>query len=150
MFYKIALVMHITGIAMLAGTTFIDLILSRQVLKSTPGDISRGITINGLLHRLQRITGVGMLVIIASGVIMMAYLHHVWGKQLWFQVKMGILLLIIINGLVVRRKMGGRLDRLLTESSPDFSVLKRNMSIMYLLQMLFFLTVFVLSVFKFN
>ncbi|HJT75444.1 MAG TPA: hypothetical protein VJ720_15515 [Chitinophaga sp.] len=150
MFYKIALVMHITGIAMLAGTTFIDFILSRQVLKSIPGHISRGITINGLLHRLQRITGVGMLVVIASGIIMMAYLHQVWGKQLWFQVKMGILLLIIINGLVIRRRMGGRLDILLTKSSQDFSVLKRNMSIMYLLQMLFFLTVFVLSVFKFN
>lgn len=152
-FYNIALVAHIAGIAMLAGTTFVDYMLFRQFWKVYADDNTRGSVIKDLLHRLQRYMGVGMLLIIASGVVMMAYLHQVWGKQLWFQVKMGILLVIIINGLGIRRRVGGKLDRLIAGGTPSvaaLSGLKRNISIVHIVQLLLFIIVFTLSVFKFN
>jgi len=154
--YHLALVAHIVGITIMAGTTFIDFITFKQFWKIFSGDKAKSLVIEDILFRLQKFIGIGMLVIIISGVLMMVYLHQVWGQQLWFRVKMGILLLIIINGLVIRRRMGFRLKKLLAEESPGSSFntklsgLKRNITASHLFQMLFFTIIFVLSVFKFN
>ena len=154
--YHIALVAHIVGITIMAGTTFIDFITFKQFWKIFSGDKAKSLVIEDILFRLQKFIGIGMLLIIISGVLMMVYLHQVWGQQIWFRVKMGILVLIIINGLVIRRRMGSRLKKLLAEGSPGSSFnaklsgLKRNMMASHLFQMLFFTIIFVLSVFKFN
>jgi len=153
--YNIALVTHIVGITLMAGATFIDFIVFQLFWKAYPSDKTKSIVIEDMLHRLQRFMGIGMLVILVSGVVMMAYLHEVWGQQIWFRVKMGVLVLVIINGLGIRRRMGSKLKRLLTEESlPDFdgkrSMLKRNITLVHAFQLLFFLIMFTLSVFKFN
>ncbi len=153
--YNIALVTHIVGITLMAGATFIDFIIFKQFWKAYPSDKPKSIVIEDMLHRLQRFMGVGMLVILVSGVVMMVYLHQVWGQQIWFRVKMGVLVLVIINGLGIRRSMGSKLKRLLTEESlSDFdgkrSGLKSNITLVHAFQLLFFLIMFTLSVFKFN
>ena len=153
--YNIALVTHIVGITLMAGATFIDFIIFKQFWKAYPSDKPKSIVIEDMLHRLQRFMGIGMLVILVSGVVMMVYLHQVWGQQIWFRVKMGVLVLVIINGLGIRRRMGSKLKRLLTEESlPDFawrrSRLKNNITLVHAFQLLFFLIMFTLSVFKFN
>jgi len=153
--YNIALVTHIVGITLMAGATFIDFIIFKQFWKAYPSDKPKSIVIEDMLHRLQRFMGIGMLVILVSGVVMMIYLHQVWGQQIWFRVKMGVLVLVIINGLGIRRSMGSKLKRLLTEESlSDFdgkrSGLKSNITLVHAFQLLFFLIMFTLSVFKFN
>ena len=153
--YNMALVTHIVGITLMAGATFIDFIIFKQFWKAYPSDKPKSIVIEDMLHRLQRFMGVGMLVILVSGVVMMVYLHQVWGQQIWFRVKMGVLVLVIINGLGIRRSMGSKLKRLLTEESlSDFdgkrSGLKSNITLVHAFQLLFFLIMFTLSVFKFN
>jgi len=154
--YNIALVAHIVGITIMAGTTFIDFITFKQFWKIFSDDKAKSLVIEDILYKLQRFMGIGMLVIIISGVLMMVYLHQVWGQQIWFRVKMGILVFIIINGLVIRRRMGSGLKKLLTEGSSDsrfnakLSGLRRNITTVHLFQMLFFTIIFVLSVFKFN
>jgi len=153
--YNIALVTHIVGITLMAGATFIDFIIFKQFWKAYPSDKPKSIVIEDMLHRLQRFMGIGMLVILVSGVVMMVYLHQVWGQQIWFRGKMGVLVLVIINGLGIRRSMGSKLKRLLTEESlSDFdgkrSGLKSNITLVHAFQLLFFLIMFTLSVFKFN
>jgi len=154
--YHIALVAHIVGITIMAGTTFIDFITFKQFWKILSGDKAKSLVIEDILYKLQRFIGIGMLVIIISGVLMMVYLHQVWGQQTWFRVKMGMLILIVINGLVIRRRMGSGLKKLLSEGSSGSSFnaklsgLRRNITTVHLFQMLFFTIIFVLSVFKFN
>ena len=154
--YNIALVAHIVGITIMAGTTFIDFITFRQFWKNFSSNKTKGLLIEDLLNKLQRFMGIGMAVIIISGVVMMIYLHQVWGQQIWFRIKMGFLVLIIINGLGFRRILGSRLRKAITAglSGPSFekdsSTIERNVLIVHIFQMFFFIVIFVLSVFKFN
>lgn len=154
--YNLALVLHIVGIAITAGTTFIDFVTFKQFWKIVTVDNPKGALLEGMLHKLQRFMGIGMLLIIISGVLMMVYLHGVWGQQIWFQVKIGILILILINGLGIRRWVGSRLRKLLAAGpsansfNAELSRLKGNAALIHTFQMVFFVIIFVLSVFKFN
>jgi hypothetical protein len=86
----------------------------------------------------------------------MVKLHEVWGAQIWFRIKMGMLLLIIINGLGLRRMMGSKLKKALAGNlsgnlfTRETDTIKRNLTAVQLIQMLLFIIIYVLSVFKFN
>lgn len=154
--YYSALVLHVVGITIMAGTTFIDFVTFRFFLKAFPSDKAKGLVLENYLHKLQRLLGIGMLVILISGVLMMIKLHQVWGAQLWFRIKMGILLLIILNGLGLRRMLGTKLKKVLAQDlsvksvNEDFDLVKRNFTLVQFIQMLLFVIIYVLSVFKFN
>src|SRR6476469_8670985 len=115
--YSIALVTHIVDITIMAGTTFIDFITFRVFCKVFETNKDKGLVLESYLHKLQRFLGIGMLVILVSGVAMMIKLHEVWGAQLWFRIKMGVLLLIIINGLGLRRMVGSKLKKIVANNS---------------------------------
>lgn len=151
-FYNIALVAHVVGITIMAGTTFIDFITFRAFSIAFKTDKSKSLVLGNYLYQLQRFLGIGMLIILVSGVTMMVKLHEVWGAQLWFRIKMGVLLLIIINGLGLRRKVGLKLKKGLADNSisEKWNGLKRNFMAIQVIQMLLFIIIYVLSVFKFN
>jgi uncharacterized membrane protein len=153
--YNLALVVHIVGITIMAGATFIDFVTFRRFWKVLPSNRQSGLVIADFLYGLQRFLGIGMLVIIVSGVGMMVFLHQVWGQQTWFRIKIGILVLIIINGLAIRRSLGNKLKKLLADETVTgntlmLSGLKRNITLAHTFQILFFVTIYILSVFKFN
>jgi uncharacterized membrane protein len=154
--YSICLVTHIIGITLVAGGSFIDLITFRQIWKFWPVDKTKALTVESIVYRFQTFVGIGMMLIILSGVGMMAYLHEVWGQQTWFRIKMGVLLLIIINGLANRRRLGNSFRKVLqaatlhNESAPQLYVIKRSMTWVQSIQLFLFVVIFVLSVFKFN
>lgn len=154
--YNISLVTHVIGITILAGTTFIDFITFRAFYKAFTIDKGKSLVLENYLYKLQRFIGIGMLIILISGVTMMIKLHEVWGAQLWFRIKMGILLLIITNGLGLRRSVGTRLKKFLTKDLPakattvQFTSIKKKFFIIQSIQMLLFVIIYVLSIFKFN
>ncbi len=154
--YDAALVGHIIGITIMAGTTFIDFITFRAFWKAFINDGPKSLIMEDYLYKLQKFIGIGMLVILISGVIMMVKMHEIWGAQTWFRIKMGILLLIIINGFVFRRILGSRLRKALAEYLPGKTAmervypLKRQFTAVQVIQMLLFVIIYVLSVLKFN
>jgi len=154
--YHLALVFHIIGITVMAGTTFIDFVTFRFFNKSFGADKAKDAVIAGYLYKLQQFMGIGMLVILLSGVAMMVKLHELWGAQTWFRIKMGILLLIIVNGLGLRRRVGTQLKKILaTDVSMNIpveklAVIKNRLTTIQTVQMLLFVIVYTLSVYKFN
>lgn len=154
--YQTALVVHVAGITVMAGTTFIDAISFRQFWKSFPADVPKTLVLEEQLFKLQKYLGIGMLLILVSGITMMAFLHQVWGQQVWFRVKMILLLLVIFNGLAIRRRQGKKLKILIAVSaaqdglSAEVSKLKRRVALAHLLQLMFFMVMYTLSIFKFN
>jgi hypothetical protein len=152
--YDIAKTLHIVGISVAAGTSLIDLILLQYFWNIYRVRIQEGVVIERLVGRLQRVAAVGLMLIVLSGVTMMFYLHTVWGPQLWFRVKMGVLLLIIINGLSFRRVLGKRIHaRVMQESTVRWTQqgsLQSGVTVVQLVQLVFFVVIFVLSVFRFN
>ncbi|MES2130814.1 MAG: hypothetical protein V4506_00610 [Bacteroidota bacterium] len=153
--YNIALVVHIIGITIMAGATLIDFVTFQRFWKILPSNKASCLVLADFLYRLQRFLGIGMLIIISSGIGMMVFLHQVWGQQIWFRVKFGILILIIINGLAIRRRLGNKLKKLLADETRldntlALSKLKGNITLGHIFQILFFVVIYILSVFKFN
>lgn len=154
--YNLALVLHIVGITLMAGATFIEYITFRQFWRTVAYDRNKATSVWETITNQQKLMGFGMLIIILSGVTMMYYLHEAWGAQLWFRIKFGLLIIVIFNGLGARRILGSRLNKTLTLAEPQGNVIdltakiRTNILVVHVIQLLLFLTIFVLSIFKFT
>ncbi|HTF17605.1 MAG TPA: hypothetical protein VK658_06005 [Chryseolinea sp.] len=152
--YHAAIVLHIVGISLLTGATVFDFLGFRKFWRLIPTDRSGSIIVLESNTVCQRLMGIGMALIIVSGIVMMYYMHRVWGTQIWFRIKFALLLVVIINGLGIRRMLGSKLTKriqLTTHSiTLELSTLKQNMMLVHILQFVLLLLIFILSVFKFN
>jgi hypothetical protein len=154
--YHAALVAHIAGLTIMAGTTLADYVVTKQFWKQYAIDKTKGIAINEATSKLVVLFGIGIILLILSGVGMMALTHGVFGEQTWFRIKFGLVIIIIINGLAVGRTQGAKLRRILhggpagNNTDEGLLKIKTNINWFQLSQMGLFIIVFVLSVFKFN
>ena len=154
--YHAALATHIAGTTMMAGTTLMDYVIFKQIWKQYWADKSKALAISEALVKLQIVFGSGFLLLLISGITMMYLTHGVFGEQTWFRIKFGLILLIMINGIGFGRRLGVRLRKLLPEEISGIDVsdqtlkIRDNLSIFHITQLAIFLTIFVLSVFKFN
>ena len=154
--YHIALITHLAGLTMVAGTTLVDYMLTRQFWKQHAADPTKSSSIRDATSKLPILAAVGLLCLIASGMYMMYVTRGAYGEQIWFRVKFGIVLLIIANGVVFGRRQGLKLRKLLTEGASSrggdkgLSQVKANLNLFHLSQLVFFVCILTLSVFKFN
>ncbi|GEP96687.1 DUF2269 family protein [Chitinophaga cymbidii] len=149
---KISLLLHIIGIVIMAGTTFADYFTFRQMLKYLRQDAQKAIAVNTATARFSMLMGLGLALLILSGVLMVSVYGHAFTTQVWFRVKMGIVLLILLNGLLIARPSMTKLRKLLPlgENGKEVSALQKRISIFHITQFLLFVLVFVLSVFRFS
>ena len=73
--------------------------------------------------------------------------------QLWFKIKLSLLLLLILNMTLIFRPAGIMLRRFLDAADPEQAVLakaRQLLNLFYIVQFLIFLGIFILSVFRFN
>jgi hypothetical protein len=154
--YHLALITHLTGLIMVAGTTLVDYAVTRQFWIQHAIDKSNSLAIRGVLSKLPIVFGVGFIFLIVSGVYMMYVTHGAFGEQVWFRIKFALIILIIVNGVAFGRRQGSKLRKVLSEGIPGSNSeerllkIKSNLNLFHLSQLLFFLTILTLSVFKFN
>lgn len=154
--YNSAIVIHVIGISIMVGATVVDFFGFRKFWSAVKGDKTTATVYldTGVLY--QQLMGIGMLLIILSGISMMVYMHGVWGQQLWFRIKFGLIILVIINGLGIRRILAKRLSNTIhivnneVEITLTFSSIKRKVTLVHVLQFVLFVAIFILSIFKFN
>jgi len=111
------------------------------------------------------VVNIGIVLLILSGVTMLVIFQGVFAKQIWFQIKIGLIIIIAINGSVFGRKQDAKLKRLISleklsflqddsrgqeNRRDDLMKVKNRLDLFYVSQLLMFLTIFTLSVFKFN
>jgi hypothetical protein len=145
-------VLHITGVVLPGGTTLMNYIISRQFWSCIETDKNKAIIINSTTLTFGRITGIGGVLTILTGITMVAILHGVVDSQLWFRIKMILVLLIILNALPFAPQ-NIKLKRILTtgsKSSDELSSVKSRMDLYYAVQLIMLFTIFVLSVFRFD
>ena len=148
---QVCLVLHLTGIVLLGGTTFLNYIISRQLWGYVEADRNRAVIINSTTLVFGRLTGIGGAITILSGVAMVAIFHGVVASQLWFRIKMILVLLIIINSLLFARPQSLKLKKLLPEGDiSELSALRKKSAAYYAIQLAMFLTIILLSVFRFG
>lgn len=150
---QISLVLHITGIIALAGLTLASYAMSLQSWKYISTDKAKAILINTSTMIFGRIIGIGGLLTIVTGFVMVSILREGVTAQLWFRIKMLLVILIILNGAIYARRQNNKLARLLSSDQINAPLkingLKKNLNISFLIQLLLFLVIFVLSVFRF-
>ena len=150
---QVCLVLHITGIVLLGGTTLLNYIISRQFWSCVSTDRNKAIVINSTTLSFGRITAIGGVITILSGIAMVVLFHGIVASQLWFRVKMILLLLIILNALLFARPQNIKLKKILSADSiagNELYPLKSKMNIYYAIQLTLFFCMFILSVFRFN
>lgn len=148
------LTLHLTALTLMAGTTLVDFMAYRSLWKivNQKKELSAGLL--QLMAKLPRIIGIGAAVLITSGIGMMALTHGVFGQQLWFRIKFGLVLLLIGNGLIIGRRLGTKLRKLLADDSPVFTeqinIIRGSLTRFHLMQLGIFFVIIFLSAFKFN
>jgi hypothetical protein len=150
MIYSAALTLHIIGIAMFAGSLFIDYLITEQFWKMYTVDQRTAVTLHNLINKIQKIAGWGGRFIILAGIIMVS-LRPIWLSQTWFQVKMGTLVILLVNG-AFRQKLGKPLQSLVSANNAQVSVsaIKSRVKKLQLISMILITLMFILSNFKFN
>lgn len=153
--FNTALFFHITGLCLAVGTTVANFTGFQQFWKQYAQDHEKAMMMLPALARFPKLTMAGAALLILSGLSMTALTHGVFSGQLWFRVKMTIVVLTIINGLVVGRRLGGNLRKALLapagQTSPVAVLqLKGRMNLFFIAQITLFAIIFLLSAFKFN
>jgi hypothetical protein len=141
----VLLILHLTGLILMAGTTIIDYIAMKTLWK--PPDQQIGLLqFSGKFSMLIRI---GAALLITSGFAMMIVTHGVFGEMLWFRIKFGIVIVLVING-IIGNKQSNRFRKLFTDKQSDLNKLKMKLNRFYILQLAMFSAIIILSVLKFN
>ena len=147
------LVFHLTGLILFAGTSLADQSALRQFWKQYDLDKTKAVAVLQARAKFPFLMGIGFGLIILSGVGMMAITHGAFGEQLWFRIKFGLVILILITG-IIERKQQDKLAKTVTNTEPGFSddmkLIKRNLQILQYAQLLLLFLIILLSVFKFN
>src|SRR5574337_1064676 len=133
------IVFHLTGLILFAGTSLAGQSALRQFWKQYDFDRTKAVAVLQARAKFPLLMGVGFGLIILSGVGMMAITHGAFGEQLWFRIKFGLVILILITG-IIERKQQGKLAKKAMNTEPGFSdemkLIKRNLQILQYSQLL--------------
>jgi hypothetical protein len=152
--YQCCLLLHITGIILFAGTTVVDFITHQQFWKQYALDQSKAKAVWEAMSKFPRLMGIGIILIIITAVGMMALTKGVFGEQIWLRIKFPIVVITILNGLLVGRRQGAMLSKLLQQAgvgiSEKIEKVKKNLTVFHSIQLVLLFSILLLSVFKFN
>ena len=150
----ILLTLHVIGLVLMSGTTIVDYLTYEtfwrlyRLEKVVPKSLIQ------LMSRFSRLIGIGAALLILTGFSMMFATHGVFGGMIWFRIKFVLVILLVLNGVLVGRRLGSRLRRQASEINFTYtesvSRLKANMNRFYLAQLSIFIAIIFLSIFKFN
>jgi putative copper export protein len=153
---QIGLVFHIIGLTMIAGTTVSEFVMVRQFRKQYDQDKTKGFAVMQATSKLPPLTGIGLLLLIISGMTMVAASGGAYGQFLWFKIKMIVVLLIIATIILLRRGLEKRLHKLVSDDMAHGNVtmqvrtLASRVGYLQLSLLSFFVVIFILTAFRFN
>ncbi|MCF6402886.1 hypothetical protein L3C95_09940 [Chitinophaga filiformis] len=153
MIFQSFLLLHLVGLVLFAGTTTADFVSFRQFWKQYALDAIAARPMLQSMIKFPLLMGLGMAAIILSGVGMMAMTHGVFGEQLWFRIKFAIVVLIILNNIIIGRRLVISLRKRMTEVTSEAGEtlqIKHKLRLFHYAQLLMFFVIILLSVFKFN
>lgn len=153
-FRQILLVMHLSGLVLMAGTTVTELVAFRLFIRlfKTKGEASVD------LLRLQSGFGTlllaGGVLLVLSGIGLMLISEGVFWHQLWLQIKLGLILVLPLNGLLVGSPQMKTLSNSLSTEEVSMRLpinpILTKLNRFHTVQTLVFLAIIILAVFKFD
>ena len=146
---NIFLIAHLSGLALMAGTTVAETVVFYIFSKSFQKDGAPALNLLGLMDKLSALLGIGAALLIISGTGMMFITHGAFAHQIWFKIKLGLILTLILNGFLVGGRQSSKLKRRLDVNEQLTGIIS-NIKLFFMAQMILFFTIILLSIFKFN
>lgn len=152
--YPTLLALHVIAFVLMAGTTLLDFINYRTFwrLVNNQREQAAGILAATRIH--SGLAGLGAALLIASGTGMVVLLHGLPETQLWFRIKMFLVLLLVVNSIVIGRRLDKKLRKAFTADAEaamaEVGIIKGRLQRYYLVQLGVFLLIVVLSTYKFT
>jgi hypothetical protein len=147
------LLLHIVGIVLFIGTCVTDFVTHNQFWKQYKQDKIMAQAVLQVTAKFPMLMGIGFGIIILSGIGMMAITHGVFGEQLWFRIKFGLIVAIIILRLARRKQAIGFRKTLANNEDSNMlkmQIHKKSLTLFHYIQLTLLLAIIILSVFKFN
>ncbi|MDO6433833.1 hypothetical protein Q4E93_24720 [Flavitalea sp. BT771] len=150
------LVLHIIGLATMAGTTIVSYVCYGQFWKQYALGKQGAMAILNVTASFRFLFAGGFLLLLISGIGMVVLSHGLFAQQWWFRIKMGLLVLILLNGAVYGQRLTSKLRQAMElqlaggNALDSLESLKSSILVMHLGQLLLFAGIFVLSIYKFN
>lgn len=153
-FLWVLLALHLAGLVLMAGTTVIDYITFKTFWKLTDEGENRSLGLLPLMARYGTFVRAGAALLISTGTGILILSKDVWWQQCWFKIKMGLVALLILNGILIGNKQGSKLRKIIADHGPDFinqaKHVKSSLNNFYLIQLLIFFAIILISIVKFN
>ena|ERR1700743_1514371 len=151
---QIFLIIHLTGLTLTAGTTVAEYITFNAFSKLFGKERERSFSLLELMKKLSGLLGLGIALLILSGIGLLIITNGVFMHQLWFRIKLLLILILILNGFLVGSRQESKLKKGIDENSAlaneQVTKAMRNLRIFYRVQMGILFIIIVLAVFKFN
>jgi hypothetical protein len=153
---NITLVLHLIALSVVIGITIANYVACQQSWKLYDSDKDQGLAAFRSIAKFRLVGIIGLLTLIVTGITMLYLFQWTLISLLWFKIKLFIVLLIFVNGFTIGRIQNEKLDAFLLEEgqsrSPqiDTKKLKRNLDIFNLTQLLLFVLIIILSIFRFS
>ena len=148
------LLLHLIGFMLFAGSTVADFVAFRQFWKQYGSDKTKAAAILQGMSKFPGVIRIGIITLVLTGVGMMAVTHGAFGEQLWFRIKFGLVVVVILNGVLVGRRQGVQLRKIAEENTHEAiekaQKIRSNLSLFHTIQFTLFFVIVLLSVFKFN
>ena len=147
------LALHLTGLVLMAGTIVVDSMIYRAFWQQYNTDRGRSVNLLAISSKFGRVTGIGAALIVLTGIGMMAVTHGVFGEQLWFRIKFGLVILLIVINLIARRRASKLRKALVPADSGSSTTVTDARTFLgryFMAAFTIFFIIILLSVFKFN
>lgn len=153
--FSIGLFFHIIGITCIAGGSIGGLILEIQIWKhmqSSPGKIQ---VLGPMMRKYPIIIQIGTLIMLISGIIMLDAIHWRIVDQWWFIIKMGFVVALVLNGVLVAKPNAHKLQMLVPRIIKGETLhnevrqVKKKLTLFHISEMTMLMIVYILAVFRF-
>jgi hypothetical protein len=150
----VLLILHITGLTLMAGTTVAEFITFNTFSKMVDKERDRSLTLLELMKKLSGLLGLGAALLILSGMGLFIITNGAFISQLWFKIKLALIVILILNGFLVGNRQGAKLKNSINQTGTYFNEQLNkamlNLWIFYAVQIGLFFVIIILAVFKFN
>jgi len=151
---QVCLTLHLTGLALMAGTTAVDFIIFNNFCKEFESEKEKSLALLEIMSKLSVLLIAGAILLIVSGTGLFIVTHGVFARQFWFKFKMGLIVVLILNGSFFGGRQESKLKNIIRESGPDLNskirVVNLKLKLFYTFQAAIFFTIIILAIFKFN
>jgi len=138
----------------MAGTTVVDYITFKTFCKLTDQGDDRSLGLLPLMSKYGGLVRAGAVIIILTGLGMLVLLKGVWWEQLWFKIKMALVIMLILHGMFVGNKQGLKFRKIIADNGTgliqQIADLRTNLNRFYLIQLAIFFVIILVSVIKFD